>query len=153
MVFKGNDLLISLDGVAIAGAKSCDIETDCELISVSSPKSGKYRTYKVGRKTWQVRVNFLVPDDESVCLRLLKIGNEYDLAAYVRQNANVDKLEGNAILQHATMSGSTGGLLSGSWIFVGNDDIAMNFFLADRNGRVLEGSDDNLLVVRSSEVE
>ena len=36
---KGNDLLISLNGTAIAAAKSCDIQTGCELKEISSPTS------------------------------------------------------------------------------------------------------------------
>ena len=152
MVFKGNDLLISLDGVAIAGAKSCEIEVDCEFKATSSPESGKYRTYKAGRKTWSVRVSSLVPDNDMVCSRLLKTGNLYELSMYVRNNAELDRIDGHAYLQHADAQGSRGGLVSGSWVFLGNGEITMPLVLIDSNDNALETSEGEILVVPTSEV-
>lgn len=153
MIIKGNDLLISLDGVAIAGAKECAIEVDADFKEVSSPQSGKYRTYKPGRKGWSVRVNSLIPDNETVCSRLLKTGNLYELSAYVRNNAEFDRVTGYAYLQHADAQGSTGGLVSGSWVFLGNGAFTMPVVLADRNGTPFETNDGEILVVQTSEIE
>ena len=152
MVIKGNDLLISLDGVAIAGAKECLIEVDSDFKEVSSPDSGKYRTYKPGRKSWSVRVNSLVPDNDTVCSRLLKAGNLYDISMYVRNNAEFDRIDGEAYLQHADASGSRGGLVTGSWVFLGNGAITMPLVLIDTNDEPLETSDGDILVVPTSEI-
>mgnify|MGYP006874806189 CR=1 FL=1 len=152
MIIKGNDLLISLDGVAIAGSKECSIEVDSDFREVSSPSSGKFRTYKPGRKGWSVRVNSLIPDDETVCSRLLKTGNLYELSAYVRNNAEFDRVTGYAYLQHADAQGSTGGLVNGSWVFLGNGAFTMPVVLADVNNVPLETSDGDILVVPTSEI-
>ena len=152
MIIKGNDLIISLDGVAIAGAKSCDIEVDADLKEVSSPQSGRFRTYKAGRKSWSVRVNRLVADDDTVSRHLLRAGTLYDLSAYVRNNESFDRVDGQAYLQHADASGSRGGLVAGSWVFVGNGEITMPLVLIDTNDEPLETSDGDILVVPTSEV-
>ena len=152
MVIKGNDLLISLDGVAIAGAKECSIEVDSDFREVSSPSSGKFRTYKPDRKGWSVRVNSLVPDNDKVCSRLLKVGNLYELSAYVRNNAELDRVTGYAYLQHADAQGSRGGLVTGSWVFLGNGAFTMPVVLADVNNVPLETSDGDILVVPTSEI-
>ena len=152
MIIKGNDLLISLGGVAIAGAKECAIEVDSDFKEVSSPSSGKFRTYKPGRKGWSVRVNSLIPDNETVCSRLLKTGNLYELSAYVRNNAEFDRVTGYAYLQHADAQGSTGGLVSGSWVFLGNGAFTMPVVLADVNNVPLETSDGDILIVNTSEI-
>ena len=153
MIIKGNDLLISLDGVAIAGAKECAIEVDNDFREVSSPSSGKFRTYKPGRKGWSVRVNSLIPDNETVCSRLLKTGSLYELSAYVRNNAEFDRVTGYAYLQHADAQGSTGGLVSGSWVFLGNGAFTMPVVLADVNNVPLETSDGDILVVPMEELQ
>lgn len=152
MAIKGNDLLISLDGVAIAGAKECVIEVDNDFREVSSPSSGKFRTYKPDRKGWSVRVNSLVPDNDKVCSRLLKVGNLYELSAYVRNNAEFDRLTGYAYLQHADAQGSRGGLVTGSWVFLGNGAFTMPVVLADVNNVPFETSDGDILVVPTSEI-
>lgn len=153
MVIKGNDLIISLDGVAIAGAKECVIEVDSDFKEVSSPDSGKYRTYKPGRKSWSVRVNSLVPDNDTVCSRLLKAGNLYDISMYVRNNAEFDRIDGEAYLQHADVSGSRGGLVTGSWVFLGNGAITMPLVLADNSNTPFETNDGDILVVPSEEIQ
>lgn len=120
---KGNDLIISLNGTAIAAAKSCDIQTGCELKEISSPSSATYRAYKAGRKTWRVTVNFLVNTTGLGVLTMKNIGTAYTLKAYIRNNPVVDSLQGTAILLETHVTGAWGSLMQGSWVFQGSGDI------------------------------
>lgn len=124
----GNDLIIAIQAsggtmTAIAGSKSCDIETSCELKEISSPTSSEYRTYTPGRKNWKVTVNFLVATSSLGVLTMKNVGQSYMLKAYIRNNSVVDAFQGTAILQQAKTTGSRGNLLQGSWVFQGSSDI------------------------------
>ena len=124
----GNDLIIATGQVggtltAIASAKSCEIDTNCELKEISSPSSSEYRTYTPGRKNWKVTVNFLVATSSLGVLTMKNVGQSYMLKAYIRNNSVVDAFQGTAILQQAKITGTRGNLLQGSWVFQGSGDI------------------------------
>lgn len=53
-VIKGNDLILSLDGAAIAAAKSCDIKIETEAQEVANATSGQWRKYMLGRSGWNI---------------------------------------------------------------------------------------------------
>lgn len=61
MILHGRNLIIKVGGRVIAGAKSCDIEVDCDTIAVSSPTDGQWEHRIVGRKSWKVSTSHLVP--------------------------------------------------------------------------------------------
>ena len=60
MILHGRNLIIKAGGVAIAAAKSCDINVQCEEIETASPSTGAWCTAIIGRKSWQVTTNQLV---------------------------------------------------------------------------------------------
>lgn len=60
MILHGRNLIIKAGGVAIAAAKSCDINVQCEEIETASPSTGEWRTAITGRKSWSVTTNQLV---------------------------------------------------------------------------------------------
>ena len=60
MILHGRNLIIKVGGVAIAAAKSCDINVQCEEIETASPSTGAWRTAITGRKSWTVSTNQLV---------------------------------------------------------------------------------------------
>lgn len=60
MILHGRNLIIKVGGVAIAAAKSCDINVQCEEIETASPSTGAWRTAITGRKSWSVTTNQLV---------------------------------------------------------------------------------------------
>lgn len=107
----------------IAGARSCDIDTECEMKPVSSPASGEYMNYKPGRKTWTVLVNMLYTTSGRPVLGTKNIGTRYYLKCYTRNNSVVDKIEGYAYLQRAKVTGTEGNLSQGSWFFQGDGAI------------------------------
>lgn len=127
MKIKGNDILIKqvVNGNEhfIAASNSCDIELNCDMKPVSSPSSGEYMDYKAGRKTWVVRLNYLVDTTGYALLNQKNIGNKYYLRMYVRNNPSIDKLEGYAFLQQAHVTATRGNLLTGSWVFQGTGNL------------------------------
>jgi hypothetical protein len=66
---------------------------------------------------------------------------------FVRNNAGLDRIDGQAYLQHADASGSRGGLVSGSWVFLGNGEITMPLVLADKDGVPFETAEGDILTV------
>ena len=127
MKIKGNDILIKqvVNGNEqfLAASNSCDIELNCDMKPVSSPSSGEYMDYKAGRKTWVVRLNYLVDTTGTALLSQKNIGNKYYLRMYVRNNSSIDKLEGYAFLQQAHVTATRGNLLTGSWVFQGTGNL------------------------------
>lgn len=61
MILQGKNLIISANGIVIAGAKSCDVEVECDTIAISSPTDGQWEHRIVGRKSWKVSTSHLVP--------------------------------------------------------------------------------------------
>lgn len=60
MILHGRNLIITAGGVAIAAAKSCDINVKAKEIEVSSPTDGEWEHSIMGRKSWQVTCSQLV---------------------------------------------------------------------------------------------
>ena len=61
MILHGRNLIVKADGVAIAAARSCDITIAVDDIETSSPTDGQWKTSMLGRKSWKVTTNHLVP--------------------------------------------------------------------------------------------
>ena len=61
MTLHGRNLIISASGVVLAGAKSCDVQVECDVIKVSSPTDGQWEHIIAGMKSWKVSTSHLVP--------------------------------------------------------------------------------------------
>lgn len=113
---KGNDILLLLGGTAVAGAKSCEIETECDIIEVSSPASGTARNFIPGRTSWNTNCTFLV---KSFAVPLLKagtvVGVKIGKATSGTRTLSTDKLEGSAIIQSCKITATRGNLAQGSF--------------------------------------
>lgn len=106
----------SADVAVVAAARSCEVNTEAEMLETSSVSSGDWRTFKAGRKTWQVTVNFLVTDGE-LADDVLAVGEEVALKFY-EGASNV--MTGNAFIRQSVQTGTVGNLAQGSWVFLGN---------------------------------
>lgn len=62
MIIHGGEIFITnTDGTAfVYAAKSCEINAQCEMLEVSSPQSGKWRSWLAGRCQWSVGISHLV---------------------------------------------------------------------------------------------
>lgn len=131
MAINGNKIFISFAGstTPIACTKSNEINTEADLIEVSSPVSGNWKDYIPGRKTWSVTVNFLLAASSAVSgVKLadaLNIGNTYTLDIYERGSSTTKKLTGTAILKVCRITATRGNLTQGTFQFVGKSELAV----------------------------
>lgn len=113
---NGNNILIYMNGSAIAGTKSNDVQTECETIEISSPSIGDWRAFMAGRKSWSVQTSFLVTATSSV-RQLLNVGTSYTLV--FRDRTNTYSVSGTAILTTCKITATRGNLCTGSFAFQG----------------------------------
>ena len=60
MVIHGRNVILMAGGVAIAAAKSCDLNVSANIIKTSSPSSGEWETAIAGRKSWRASCSGLL---------------------------------------------------------------------------------------------
>ena len=60
MILHGEDIIIKAGGVAIAAAKSCDINVTTDTDEIANSSSGKWKQFMIGRSSWQVVASQLV---------------------------------------------------------------------------------------------
>ena len=118
MAINGNNILIYYNGTAISGTKSNEIQTDTELIEISSPSSGEWKSYITGRKNWSINVSFLVLAYDGV-RNLLNVGNTFTIKFKGRNSSDSDGVSGFAILKNCKITAIKGNLVQGSFQFVG----------------------------------
>ena len=120
MAVLGNNLLIYSDGTLIAGTKSNDVVTECDLIGVSSPSAAEWKEFRAGRKGWSVTVNFLLALNTDVSA-LLTVGNSYTLHFF--GGGTTLGVYGDAICTTCRITATCGNLVQGSFRFVGNGEL------------------------------
>ena len=60
MILHGRNILLLAGGVAIAAAKSCEINVSADTIPIASPSSGQWEDAIAGRKSWKGSCSGLV---------------------------------------------------------------------------------------------
>lgn len=110
----------SADVAVVAAARSCEVNTEAEMIETSSVSSSDWRTFKAGRKTWQVTVSYLVTAGQ-LAEDVLAVGTSVSLKFY-DENDNV--MTGDALIQRSGQTGTIGNLAQGSWVFLGNGPLS-----------------------------
>lgn len=127
MILHGRNLIIKADGVAIAAARSCDITIAVDDIETSSPNDGQWKTSILGRKSWKVTTNHLVP---SVVRAASMAGTTVALS--IEQNDDMglpfDGFCDNVTIQQSSAAGN----LTILW------DKTLNKFVA-RTGNTIQG--------------
>lgn len=118
-VIHGRNLIIRVDGTAIAGAKSCEINVDGEQIETATPSKGTWRTFLAGRKEWSVSCGFLIPASGTPLKSEAAMVNT-TVTLTVQSGLSGDTLTGSAIVKAWKASGTIGNLSQGSFQFRGN---------------------------------
>ena len=117
-------MLIYMDGVAIAGCTSCDIQTSIDIEEVGAPlSSGRWKQYRTKRKSWSITANYLVLQD-SDAKDLLTVGNTYAIKFKGRNSSDSSGVNGSAILKTCKITATKGNLVRGSFQFLGNNDLS-----------------------------
>lgn len=119
-MLHGRKVEIKLDGNRVAGALSCDINADVETIETSSPTTGTYRTYIVGRKGWSVKMNHLIPENADTIKGMLTSwpGSQFTLSIVVEELELT--ISGTAICTGVQLTAAVGSLAKGAFSFQGS---------------------------------
>ena len=115
MHLQGNNLIIYIDGVAVAAAKSCTVTM--EVGSIDTAGSGRTKASMPTVKDWSVKTSVLVTS----------LNGHFALSGKVRLSVAVvdggeittDRMTGEAIVTNANVSAAVGNLVQGSFSFKG----------------------------------
>ena len=121
MAINGNLIIVKIDGTAVAGSRSCEVQTDSELIEISSPNDGLWSHYLVGRKKWSLAVSYLLGTTSDFD-KLLLTGTACSIS-FTDRSGNV-LLEGDALIGTVKNTATRGNLAQGSFQFIGNGVLA-----------------------------
>lgn len=121
MAVLGNNIIITLNGNAIAGTKSNEIQSGCETIEIASADNQDWVKRIAGRKSWSFTVGFLLLAQGDYN-KLLTIGTEYNVV--IKGRGSNTGAGGKAILTACRITASVGNLATGSFSFEGSGPLA-----------------------------
>ena len=131
MALNGKNIIVLAGGQPIAAVKSDDIQTSAETIETSSPGNGAWRTRLTKRKDWKLTTNYLVMSTSALHASsvtgiqdLLQVGNEYAIVVRNSTASTDSGVKGTAILTRCKITASVGRLVTGSFEFEGNGELA-----------------------------
>jgi predicted secreted protein len=119
MVVHGKKLIITVGGSAIAGAKSCEINIQCDDFEIASAAQGKWREFLSGRKDWSVTCGHLLPASGTpLKSSAAMVGTKVTLS--IQTDMTGDILTGSAIVKSWRASGAVDNLATGAFSFRGS---------------------------------
>ena len=118
-MIHGRNLIIKVNGTAIAGARSCDINISGEEIEVASATQSKWREFLTGREEWSVTCNHLLPASGTP-LRSSKEMVNTTVTIMMESGRYGDVLTGQAIVKSWRTTGTLGNLAQGTFSFRGS---------------------------------
>ena len=119
MAVLGNNVIVYMNGTAIAGTKSDELQVDCNTIPVASATDQDWEHAITGRKKWSLSVGWLVLANADV-RKVLLAGSSVTIKIKGRGAADSSGVTGSAILKTCKISAVRGNLATGSFAFVGN---------------------------------
>jgi len=119
MAVLGNNILVYMNGTAIAGTKSDELHVDSDTIPVASATDQDWEHAIAGRKKWGLNVGWLVLANADV-RKVLLAGSTVTIKIKGRGAADSSGVTGSAILKTCKISAVRGNLATGSFAFVGN---------------------------------
>lgn len=119
MAKNGNDILVYMNGVAIAHARSAEVSVDGELIEVASPTQGDWREFLSGRKEWAVQVGYLVMENSELT-KVVQVNQKVQVVIHGRNVSDTTGLIGSAFIKTAKQTYTRGALIQGSISFKGS---------------------------------
>ena len=119
MAVLGNNIIVFMNGTAIAGTKSDEIQVDCETIEIASATDQAWTHSISGRKSWSLTVGWLVLANQDV-RKLLLAGSTVTIKIKGRGESDSNGVTGAAILKTVKITATRGNLAQGSFAFVGN---------------------------------
>lgn len=121
-VIHGRNLILSQNGNAIAGAKSCRLQISSEEIEKASSTQQLWTERIAGRRNWSVACDHLLPKTGTpMKTAAAMVGTFVTLTLTTALSG--DTLTGNALVKSWDVSGAIGTLAVGSFQFTGNGAI------------------------------
>lgn len=116
-MLKGNDIIVILNGEAIAATKSDELQVGCESIPISSPTTGDWTDAIAGRKSWSLTTGFLIANQ-------LKFFDGIDMVGMyvilrIKHRTGTTWYEGTALCTQFRVTATRGNLAQGSFAFQG----------------------------------
>lgn len=143
---NGNNIIVLMDGVAIAAAKSCTITKRVEAIETGNSVDGRAKSYIPGLREWSVSVRALVTSMPDF---FANPGQTVSLSIAVRHNNGeytADRVTGTAIIESAKITGTVGNLATAEVKFLGTGALERpRVRLRDNQGTPLNDSQGNHL--------
>lgn len=105
MILHGEDIIIKAGGVAIAAAKSCDINITTDTEEIANSGSGKWKQFMIGRSSWQVVVSQLVTTLRS---NIQLVGTQITLEMSVKGDVGLpfDGFVDNVTIEQSSYAGT-----------------------------------------------
>ena len=119
MILHGRNLIIKAGGVAIAAARSCEINIQTDEIETASPDDGSWKHVIAGRKSWSINVSYLVPSGTFPTSAQM-VGTIVTLNI---SDGSV-QMQGSALVKAWKTNGTLGNLSQGSYQFTGNGELS-----------------------------
>jgi len=119
MAVLGNNIIVFMNGQAIAGTKSDELQVDSETIEIASATDQEWVHLIAGRKSWSLTVGWLVLANTDVRKALL-VGSSVTIKIKGRGESDSSGVTGSAILKTVKITATRGNLAQGSFAFVGN---------------------------------
>ncbi len=123
MILHGENLIIKVNGTAIAAAKSCTVSVESNLIPTSSPLDGGWTHVIAGRNSWSVRTNHLLIDN--ALSNIGTVGATVTIVMECKVNGTtIGTKTGTAICRQWEGTFTKGNLAQGSFIFQGSGPLS-----------------------------
>ena len=119
MAVLGNNIIVYMNGQAIAGTKSDEIQVESETIEVASETDQDWVHRIAGRKSWSLNVGWLVLANQDV-RKVLLVDSVVTIKIKGRGESDSNGVTGAAIMKTAKITATRGNLAQGSFAFIGN---------------------------------
>ena len=122
MIIHGNNVILAsaTTGVAFGAAKSCELDVQADTMETSTPSNGEWKTYLVGRKSWNMSLSHLV---EGVKTNAMTVGQVITVQFGIRGSDSV--LQGTAIVENWKVTATRGNLAQGSFKLKGSGPLTI----------------------------
>lgn len=116
-MLKGNDIIVILNGDAIAATKSDELQVGCETIPISSRSNGDWTDVIAGRKSWSLTTGFLIANQVKFFDGIDMVGMYVILR--IKHRTGTTWYEGTALCTQFRVTATRGNLVQGSFAFQG----------------------------------
>lgn len=102
----GKNLILYLQGTPVAASKTCTLDLQTSLLSVSSPFDGTHEAYVADRQGWTVQTDCLLIDPEQLVAIYQIYQARQPIGITVQDTEEVATFVGTAFIERLQVTGS-----------------------------------------------